>query len=869
MTPFLRLSAALGAAVLIAIAGAGRAAEDPKPPAADAQLAQSTSTPGAPSAAPGTVPPNPAPPPQRGPAADPWPRQLDLANGTMLVYQPQVQTWQDNRLDFRAATALLPHDKDGAETYGVIYATAMTTVDKYSRTVYLDELSVYQIRFPTLPDNGRAYLAGIKQALPGALPRMSLDRLQSSLAASGSVKPPRVQVDNTPPRILVSYGPALLIPLSGAPVVRAIANTRFERVINTQALIVRPRGDGAWYLHVFDGWMSAPDVVAGPWTQAGTVPANLDDLARNLARAGQVDLLDGGPNANPKPSLASGVPAIHVATVPTELVVFKGQPNLTPVTGTRLLFATNTAGDVFVDTASNYFYLLIAGRWYTAPGLAGPWSFVPATGLPPDFARIPPGSPAGAVLASVPGTPQSQEALIANAVPQTAAIPRLNGPTFNPSFDGAPRLAPIAGTPLQYVPNSGAPVIRVDANTWYAVTGGVWFVATAATGPWSVAASVPEVIYTIPPTSPLHYVTYVKVYGATPTTVYAGYTPGYLGTVVSPDGVVVYGTGYAYTPWIGDVYYPPPVTYGVAAAPVYNPAVGFTFGFATGMLTAAVMAPFYGGAYYHPGYYGYPCCGSASANVYRSWGTGSSSGTRTWYSNPGGAYGTQASGTYQNRGTTGSYEAGRSYNPSTGQAQEGYARTATTAGGASGSVERGESYNTSTGQRSYASSGSATGAGGDSVSRNVSATAGPQGDSRNATTTTYNAKTGETRTWNNGVPSSNNHYADENGNVHRSTADGGMESHTSEGWQRSSGSSSTNAEQQARETGESRSNAHASGSGGLDRTGSGESGRSGSGERYGESAGREEHAGGSSFADRYGGGRGGYGRGGGGFRGRR
>ena len=56
-----------------------------------------------------------------------------------------------------------------------------------------------------------------------------------------------------------------------------------------------------------------------------------------------------------------------------------------------------------------------------------------------------------------------------------------------------------------------------------------------------MATHVPSVIYTIPPSSPLHYVAYAYVYGSTPEVVYTGYTPGYLGTVVAPGPVVVYG----------------------------------------------------------------------------------------------------------------------------------------------------------------------------------------------------------------------------------------------------------------------------------------------------------------------------------------
>ena len=199
--------------------------------------------------------------------------------------------------------------------------------------------------------------------------------------------------------------------------------------------------------------------------------------------------------------------------------------------------------------------------------------------MPPDFARIPTSSPAAVVLAAVAGTPQAQEAVIANSVPQTATVPLANGPTFVPSFDGAPQFKPIADTPLSATTNASVPIIQVDPNNFYAVSSGVWFTAPAVTGPWRVATSVPDVIYTIPTSSVAHFVTYVRIYGATPEVVYVGYTPGYMGTVVGPYGTVVYGTGYAYTPWVGSVWYPPPYTYGMAAAPVYSAALGFTYGF--------------------------------------------------------------------------------------------------------------------------------------------------------------------------------------------------------------------------------------------------------------------------------------------------
>lgn len=799
--------------------------------------------------------------------ADPWPRDVTLANADALIYQPQVDSWQGNALSWRVAVALRPSGtKD--ETFGVLWGTARTEVDRTTRSVDLEDISVTRVNFPTLPDKGEAYRPGLQGALKSALATMALDSLETSLAASRTVKPAALPVQNDPPQIIVSYGPALLVPIDGAPVVKPIPNTGLERVINTQAMLARAAG-GSYYLHVYDGWLSSPSV-AGPWTLPSGVPPGLEDAARQLAAGGMVDLLDGAPNATPKPSLAGGVPAVYVTEAPAELIVFKGQPNMVPITGTGLLWATNSAIDVVVDTATNDYYVLISGRWFRAPGLGGPWTFVAGTALPASFKQIPPtGSPASVILASVAGTPQAQEAVIANSIPQTATVSRVNGPTFTPVFDGAPVYRQIPATPLSYVANSKVPVIEVSPASFYAVEAGVWFTAGALTGPWAIATSVPEVIYTIPVSSPLHYVTYVRVYGSTVSVVYVGYTPGYLGTVVAPGGVVVYGTGYVYQPWIGDVWYAPPVTWGVAATPVYNPAVGWAFGFGMGLATAAIAESYWGGAYYHAGYYGYPCCGSASANVYRNWGTGTSSGTRTWYNNAGGSFGTTATGTYSTaRGTTGSYDAQRSYNPYTGQGSQGYNRTFNTASGTTGSANRSETYNAQTGQRTYNSGVSATGAGGSSIDRNVQATAGPQGYGRDASTTTYNANTGQTKTWNNGVPD-NTHYAGSDGNVYRNAGSGWQQRSSSGSWQSASGDTdSADREQQARTTAQSRTSSY--GSGGWDRSGSGTSswasrfGGGGSdswGDRFGGDADRWGGGGGSwgsrfsggSFGDRFGG----------------
>ena len=274
---------------------------------------------------------------------------------------------------------------------------------------------------------------------------------------------------------------------------------------------------------------------------------------------------------------------------------------------------TNTDDNIIVDMDTGLHYVLISGRWFAAQSMeTGPWQYVPNDKLPAAFAQIPVTHPRGVVLPSVTGTPPAQEAVIDNSIPETATVNRATT-TLTIKYSSTPQIKPIEGTTLEYVVNSPYPVIKVDAYTWYSLKDAVWFVGSSVNGPWSVAAFVPEIIYTIPPSSSLHYVTYVYVFGSTPQTVTVGYTPGYYGTVLAPTGVVVYGTGYVYPPiYVGAVWYPPPVTYGFGAGFFWGSVTGFAFGAAAGAI--------WGGAWGHyGGYASYTSVHINNFNSYNHW----------------------------------------------------------------------------------------------------------------------------------------------------------------------------------------------------------------------------------------------------------
>ena len=127
----------------------------------------------------------------------------------------------------------------------------------------------------------------------------------------------------------------------------------------------------------------------------------------------------------------------------------------------------------------------------------------------------------------------------------------------------------------------------VSQYEWYGVAIGVWLTASSVQGPWVVATSIPAAILRSRRARLLlRYLR--KNIRCNPAVRGVGYTPGYMGTVVAADGVVVYGTGYNYVPYIGTtVWYPPPLTYGYAANPTWTPWTGWAFGLGFGWAMGA------------------------------------------------------------------------------------------------------------------------------------------------------------------------------------------------------------------------------------------------------------------------------------------
>jgi hypothetical protein len=628
----------------------------------------------------------------KGPAETGWPRTFTNGFDTFTIYPPQVDKWEQNVVDLYCAVEL-KSGKESASKYGVVWLQARTEVDKVNRLVTLDQAKVTKVRFPVAQDKEAGLSALLQEKLPGATKTISLDRLEA-LLEEDSEATKGVDVKNDPPKVIIASKPSLLVLVDGMPQMGDVPGLKLRSVINTRSVILYDGGKQRYYLRVQDWWLQAKEL-DGPWEYANNLSDDMkkaeDTVRQNEAQSSE------GQHSKQQPSLkGSGkkvefaeIPVVHVVFGPAELIEIKGEPKYSPIAGTGLEYVSNTNGNIFQLAGRQY--LLLSGRWFTSATLDGPWTFVTPADMPTDFAKIPMGSPKVVVLASVPGTPQAKEALIANAIPQTATITRSEA-KLTVQYDGEPRFVPMEGTSMSYAKNTSAAVIKVSDNNYYCVEAGVWFKASSPEGPWLVADTVPAQIYDIPLSSPLYNVTYVRVYGSTPEVVHVGYMPGYYGTVVSASTLtVVYGTGWYYPPYITPTaWYGWPYTYGVGAGFTYTEDTGWSFGFGYGYGYYPWYYPWWGpmgyyGCCWYP-YYGWGAWGGAAiANVYGVWGNTAYSRTGAAWANPyTGNYGAASRGAYHNSqtgrstvagrgyntniytGNTGGYRGGATYNPNTG-----------------------------------------------------------------------------------------------------------------------------------------------------------------------------------------------------------
>jgi hypothetical protein len=643
-------------------------------------------------------------------AQDPgWPRQIVSQGNTLVYYQPQVDNWTNfEQLDWRMAISITP--AGGKETVGVVTMHGWTSVNSNDQMVLISDLQVKNTYFPSLDAAGAASMAQLVTASLPPTVWISMHRLVACVQKPAAA-PHGVELNNAPPQIFVSYQPAILFEVEGQPVLADVPHTKLQYVVNTEwAVFLYDKS--TYYLLAGERWLTSSSM-QGPWSPTTQLPKDMKKMLKDQQWTSLKPFIPPPPESTNDP-----IPMVFYSTVPAVVILFDGQPIYSTIQGTGLVYATNTRSYLFVYSPTNQFYYLTAGRWFTASSLQGPWTFA-TPNLPPDFAKIPPDSPAGQVLASVPGTEEAKDAVMIAQIPTRITVnPATAAANAKVTYSGPPQFVSIAGTTLFYATNTDEKVIQVG-DLYYLCLQGIWFLSSNSQGPWQTASSVPQVIYTIPPSSPVYNVTYVTQVTTSSGYVQSSYTAGYMGAFImgaAIGAVVAGGTGYYYPPY------------------VYHPVYGY------------------------PAYYGYP----------------TTYGATSYYHSTTGAYGVSQTA----YGPYGSASRSASYNPYTGT----YAHTASVST-PYGSAAAGTAYNpytgasaaTHQGSNGYSSWGSSeVSKNGESAYSQHYSTA--QGTTGSVQTSEGGKAVGASGAYGNsaaaGKTANGNMYASADGNVYKNTGSG-------------------------------------------------------------------------------------------------
>lgn len=647
-----------------------------------------------------------------------WPKEFKKKDWVIVMYQPQPESLKDIYLKARMAVSVT-HEDSKTPSFGAVWFTAKLDIDRDDRMVEIDKLHVDKVKFPNAtPENEKKLAEFIEDEIPDLDLELSLDRLLAAIDQTQFQMKSTEAIKNDPPKIIVMTSPAILITFDGNPQTRKIKDTELERVVNTTFPIVYDPDDKEYFFYGTSVWFTTEDLISGEWEYIKSPPNEVEELFKEKPDNPKAPVKEEEKGASPEELKKA---KIVVATVPSELIVCIGEPNLAPIAGDQLLYVSNTESDVFMDITLQRYFLLLSGRWFSSPSLKeGPWTFVHPDSLPKIFAKIPEQSKKGEVLAHVPGTPQATEAYYDAQMPQTSAIKRSEA-KLEVTYDGEPQFKSIEGTSMSYAVNTSSQVLLIGGS-YYACEQGVWFGAPSAKGPWKVSDVRPSQVDSIPAGSPVHNTKYVYVYESTPEVVYVGYTPAYMGCYPY-YGTVVYGTGWYYPPYVSPyAYYPRPVTYGFSVH--YNSYSGWSYGMSWGVGFVGMSA---GWAGYGHGYsHGY------NAGFWAGYNAGNRAG---------GAYGP---GGYNPRGTR-------------------------PAGGTGGRTGNG----VSTQPANRASTQPANKAPNNLYNR-------PENKARNSATTQPSTRNNPTAS----QGKANNVYSDQNGNIHRKT-DNGWQQQKGNGWSNS------------------------------------------------------------------------------------
>jgi len=107
-----------------------------------------------------------------------WPREIEAPRGKIVIYEPQLESFDNVTLKARSAVSVTPEGKT-EPVFGAAWFTARVAVDRESNVVTLLDVAVTNARFPNAEE---AHIEEFKRIVEAEIPKWNLELSYDQLA---------------------------------------------------------------------------------------------------------------------------------------------------------------------------------------------------------------------------------------------------------------------------------------------------------------------------------------------------------------------------------------------------------------------------------------------------------------------------------------------------------------------------------------------------------------------------------------------------------------------------------------------------------------------------------------------------------------
>lgn len=132
---------------------------------------------------------------------DRWPMEVPAELGMILIYEPQIETFEGDHLTARAAVSFTPTGTE-SPVFGAAWFKARLSTDRETRIAVLADVEVTNARFPeATPEQVERFGTLVRAEFLKTDLTMSLDELIAGLALAEKGKLAGADLKNAPPKI--------------------------------------------------------------------------------------------------------------------------------------------------------------------------------------------------------------------------------------------------------------------------------------------------------------------------------------------------------------------------------------------------------------------------------------------------------------------------------------------------------------------------------------------------------------------------------------------------------------------------------------------------------------------------------------------